>query len=94
MAKYDPAIGIMHERRDGSPAFIFDMMEPERPAVDRMVLEFVKRSVFDPTDFVIRSDGVCRPIRMRDGCYRKQPDGTKTPHVANSGLLPKTAQVA
>jgi CRISP-associated protein Cas1 len=57
---YDPTIGIMHERRDGSSAFIFDLMEPERPVVDRKVLEFIKGYVFDPADFVIRSDGVCR----------------------------------
>jgi CRISPR-associated protein Cas1 len=35
-------------------------MEPERPNVDRAVLEFVKGHVFDPADFVIRADGVCR----------------------------------
>jgi CRISPR-associated protein Cas1 len=35
-------------------------MEPERPRVDRAVLDFVKGYVFDPADFVIRSDGVCR----------------------------------
>jgi CRISP-associated protein Cas1 len=57
---YDPTIGIMHERRDSSPAFIFDLIEPERPATDRKVLEFIKGHVFDPADFVIRSDGVCR----------------------------------
>jgi CRISP-associated protein Cas1 len=57
---YDPTIGIMHEARDGSSAFIFDLMEPERPAIDRKVLEFIKLHVFDPADFVIRSDGVCR----------------------------------
>ena len=57
---YDPTIGIMHEGRDGSSAFIFDLMEPLRPLVDRKVLEFVKGHVFDPADFVIRSDGVCR----------------------------------
>ena len=28
---YDPMLGIMHYERDGSPAFVFDMMEPERP---------------------------------------------------------------
>jgi CRISPR-associated protein Cas1 len=50
----------MHEKRAGSPAFIFDMMEPERPMIDQKVLEFVKSPVFDPADFVIRSDGVCR----------------------------------
>jgi CRISP-associated protein Cas1 len=35
-------------------------MEPERPKVDREVLEFIKCHVFDPADFVIRADGVCR----------------------------------
>jgi hypothetical protein len=38
----------------------FDLMEPERPKVDRSVLDFVKGQVFDPADFVIRTDGVCR----------------------------------
>jgi CRISPR-associated endonuclease Cas1 len=57
---YDPTIGIMHEGRDGSSKFIFDLMEPERPLVNRAVLDFVKRQVFDPADFIIRADGVCR----------------------------------
>jgi hypothetical protein len=35
-------------------------MEPERPKVDRAVLDFVKGHVFDPADFIIRADGVCR----------------------------------
>ena len=57
---YDPTIGIMHEGSDGSSKFIFDLMEPERPRVDRSVLDFIKGHVFDPADFVICSDGVCR----------------------------------
>jgi CRISPR-associated protein Cas1 len=57
---YDPTMGIMHEGRDGSSKFIFDLMEPERPKVDRPVLDFVKTTVFDPADFTIRSDGVVR----------------------------------
>jgi CRISPR associated protein Cas1 len=57
---YDPTIGVVHEGSDGSSKFIFDLMEPERPRVDRAVLDFVKGHVFDPADFVIRSDGVCR----------------------------------
>jgi CRISPR-associated protein Cas1 len=57
---YDPTIGIMHEARDGSSAFIFDLMEPERPVTDRKVLEFIKGHIFDPADFVIRTDGVCK----------------------------------
>jgi CRISPR/Cas system-associated endonuclease Cas1 len=57
---YDPTIGIMHEGRDGSSKFIFDLMEAERPRVDRAVLDFVKATVFGPADFTIRSDGICR----------------------------------
>jgi hypothetical protein len=34
--------------------------EPERPKVDRRILEFVKSHKFHAADFVIRSDGVCR----------------------------------
>ena len=56
----DPTLGIMHEGRDGSAAFVFDMMEPERPKVDRCILEFVQSHKFHAADFVIRSDGVCR----------------------------------
>jgi CRISP-associated protein Cas1 len=57
---YDPTIGIMHEKRDRLSAFVFDLMEPKRPMVDRKVLELVRGHVFDPADFVIRLDGVCR----------------------------------
>jgi hypothetical protein len=35
-------------------------MEPERPKVDRAVLEFVKANPLHPADFTIRADGVCR----------------------------------
>jgi hypothetical protein len=31
-----------------------------RAKVDRSALDFVKGHVFDPADFVIRTDGVCR----------------------------------
>ena len=57
---FDPTIGIVHEGSDGSSKFIFDLMEPQRPKVDRAVLDFVKGHVFDPADFVIRVDGICR----------------------------------
>jgi CRISP-associated protein Cas1 len=56
----DPTLGIMHISRYGSSAFVFDMMEPMRPKVDRAILEFIKAHKFHPADFVIRGDGVCR----------------------------------
>jgi CRISP-associated protein Cas1 len=57
---FDPTIGIMHEGTDGSSKFIFDLMEPERPKVDRTVLDFAQSHVFSPADFVLRADGVVR----------------------------------
>jgi CRISPR/Cas system-associated endonuclease Cas1 len=51
-------LGIMHYDRDGAPAFVFDMMEPERPKVDRAVLAFLKSEALHPADFTIREAGV------------------------------------
>ena len=67
----DPTIGFMHEGRDGSSKFVFDLMEPERPKVDRAVLDFVKQTVFDPSDFTIRSDGVVRLNPQLARCVAK-----------------------
>jgi CRISP-associated protein Cas1 len=57
---YDPMLGIMHSDRDDAPAFALDMMESDRPKVDRAVLAFVKSAKLDPADFVVRDDGVVR----------------------------------
>ena len=57
---FDPTRGIMHETREGSTAFVFDMMEPEWPRVDRAVAGFLKANPLHPADFTIRADGVCR----------------------------------
>jgi CRISPR-associated endonuclease Cas1 len=57
---YDPTVGIMHHGRRGKPSFIFDLIEPERPKVDAAVLTFVQERSFAATDFILRSDGVCR----------------------------------
>jgi CRISP-associated protein Cas1 len=57
---YDPARGIMHDRQSSDAGFIFDLMEPERPQIDRVVLEFVRAHALHPADFTIRADGVCR----------------------------------
>ena len=40
-----------------SPAFVLDLMEPERPKVDRAVLNFLKSEALHPADFTIRQDG-------------------------------------
>ena len=57
---YDPTIGIMHHGRREAPAFVFDVMEPMRPVVDRAILTLVQSERLHAVDFTIRSDGVCR----------------------------------
>ena len=56
----DPAIGYLHTSTPERQALVLDFMEPQRPLVDRKVLEFVQAHTFHPADFTIRSDGVCR----------------------------------
>jgi CRISP-associated protein Cas1 len=57
---YDPNLGLMHVDREYGPPFVFDLMEPERPKVDREIIEFLKSETLHPADFVIRTDGVVR----------------------------------
>jgi CRISP-associated protein Cas1 len=57
---YDPMLGIMHSDRGDAAAFVFDMMEPDRPKVDRAVLGFLKSETLHPADFMMREDGVVR----------------------------------
>ncbi|QKR98699.1 CRISPR-associated endonuclease Cas1 [Sphingomonas sp. CL5.1] len=57
---YDPTLGIMHNSNKGSPAWVLDMIELERAAVDAVILQFMRDQSFAPADFVIRKDGVCR----------------------------------
>jgi CRISPR-associated endonuclease Cas1 len=57
---YDPCRGIMHHDRQDTQAFVYDLIEPRRPAADAAVLKFVHSTSFTGADFVLRSDGVCR----------------------------------
>lgn len=59
---YDPRRGIMHhDRKDKDAlAFVFDMIEPRRAAIDATVLNFIRSAQFTGADFVTRPDGVCR----------------------------------
>lgn len=57
---FDPTLGILHKQKRGTPAFIFDIMEPERPKIDAAILEFVREYSFSAADFVLTSRGTCR----------------------------------
>jgi CRISP-associated protein Cas1 len=59
-AGLDPTVGVLHGSYAGKHGLVYDLMEPLRPIVDRKVLEFVRERTFQPADFTIRTDGVCR----------------------------------
>ncbi len=56
----DPAIGYLHTCRPKRAALVYDLMEPLRPQVDRLVLSLVRSHTFSLSDFFLGSDGVCR----------------------------------
>lgn len=61
---YDPMIGILHDQRhdkkDNTPSFALDLMEPHRPEVDRVILKLIAEMTFSGADFDLQSDGVVR----------------------------------
>lgn len=57
---FDPYAGIMHHSRPGFPAYVYDLIEPERPKVDATILAFAQSRKFSGADFTLRKDGVCR----------------------------------
>jgi CRISPR-associated endonuclease Cas1 len=59
-AGLDSTIGYMHAQHEGRSALVLDMMEPLRPAADRVVLAFVQGQALSPADFIVRDDGLCR----------------------------------
>lgn len=57
---YDPTIGIMHVSEPGKPAFLLDLIEPERPKADAEVLRLIRHQSLASADFMIRPNGSCR----------------------------------
>ena len=43
---FDPNAGIMHHYRDDFPAYVYDLIEPERPKVDAAILTFARSRTF------------------------------------------------
>lgn len=56
----DPAVGYLHTCRPGRATLVYDLMEPLRPQMDRLLLDFVLSHVFAPNDFILRTNGICR----------------------------------
>ena len=58
---YDPTIGLLHDSmKTDRNAFVYDIMEPKRPIVDRAILKMIAEETFSGADFVLQRDGVCR----------------------------------
>jgi CRISPR-associated protein Cas1 len=58
-AGLDPRVGYFHGRY-GKQTLVLDLMEPMRPVVDRVVLDFAQANTFSPGDVTLRDDGICR----------------------------------
>jgi CRISPR-associated endonuclease Cas1 len=56
----DPTIGVIHSRVKNRDSFVFDLMEPVRPIMDKHVFSFVLNRTLSPDDFILNKDGVCR----------------------------------
>lgn len=56
----DPTIGYLHANEADRPALVLDLMEPLRPVVARLLMEFVIAERFSPSDLSISRTGLCR----------------------------------
>lgn len=59
-ASLHPGFGIFHSDKQSNSSFIFDMMEAGRPAVDRLVLDFIGKHQFSEDDCYETREGFCR----------------------------------
>ena len=77
---YDPMLGIIHDARTRdrgrTPAYALDIMEPERPIIDRRVLEMLREHEFAKGDFVVTSKGTCR-VSAKLSCTLTSPRGAR-----------------
>jgi CRISP-associated protein Cas1 len=66
-AGLDPTIGYLHSQQPGRLALVYDLMEPLRPIVDKLIMRFVLSEWFTPKDFLLSAKGVCRlhPLLVR-----------------------------
>jgi len=64
----DPTIGYLQSCRRGRVALVYDLMEPLRPRVDRLMLGFTGSHTFTSSDFAlttihVKSAGSCISIQ-------------------------------
>jgi CRISP-associated protein Cas1 len=59
VAGLDPTIGYLHTCRPRRMALVYDLMEPLRPKIDRLVLNLVQAYIFKCQDFILSEKGIC-----------------------------------
>lgn len=61
---YDVNLGIVHDRRTRdrgkTPCFALDLMEPERPIIDRAIIGIIREHTFSPADFTVTHKGTVK----------------------------------
>jgi hypothetical protein len=82
-------LGIIHCDRDGAPAFVFDIMEPERRKVDRAsgLRRFAEIAVFDPVAHTSRTGTTSSPAPTADSA----PSACRRAEEKKRGREPRPA---
>src|SRR5207247_1579571 len=55
-----PGLGIFHADKDARASFVYDLMEPVRPTMDRMVFDFILSRTFMDGECWETREGFCR----------------------------------
>ncbi|MDA8336474.1 MAG: CRISPR-associated endonuclease Cas1 [Peptococcaceae bacterium] len=58
--KIDPDFGIIHADHQNRESLIFDLMEPIRPKVDRLLYEWIRYRKLNAKDFFETREGICK----------------------------------
>jgi CRISPR/Cas system-associated endonuclease Cas1 len=59
-AGLDPMAGVAHSDNQYRDSFVYDVMEPIWPDVDKWLLEFLQNHIFSPQDIYEKKDGGIR----------------------------------
>lgn len=57
---FDVDFGILHVSTEYRTSFVYDLMEPLRPIVDRWILNFISTHSFRPNELHESREGICR----------------------------------
>jgi len=60
MLGLDTSVSYLHAMKHGRSSLIFDLMEPLRPKLDRLLIGFIRQTSFTKDDFSLSINGVCK----------------------------------